>query len=502
MQKHIKLTSLLALMLGLTVSCSENPGNTPDPDVLNAPTGLTVGTLTETTAELSWTGVEGAEKYNVVIGDMDAVAVTKTSYNATDLTAETAYTWKVQAVKGDTVSEWAVGEVFTTSAYAPVTTPAPTDLTVAGTTATSVQIHWNHPDADRHEVSIDEGNAYEIMGLGCTVNGLSAETSYTWKVRSCKNDVWSEWTQGDVFTTGPRTRLTFIDLANYWGTYFGYPNAVTFALGFYDEQLNNTMQNGIQVTMDLVVATADIDMSESVEILDIPNGKYTVGIDPATTRAYMVYGPNSAITNVAGGRVSSQSVVIGGAVEITGDHTNYHIIIDFALENGTSFAAVYDGPFNLENPYYVPPAGEPIDFGTLTTMLAMDYRQGFAGGRVDMYAPIGGEPGTTLADGKFGGTGWVFGTQMFAAANSGHPMPDGTYTINPSYNSGTAIAWNGSAGTRLLRMEGGRQVELYGIVSGTITSTYADGVYTLVVAAIDRSGTQISGTVQASAPGN
>ncbi len=141
MSKFIKLASLFALILGLAASCTKKPGN--DTETLVAPTGLSVGALTAISAELSWTAVNGAQGYNVSIDNGDAVAVTEASYNVTELTPETAYTWKVQAVKGEIVSEWSAGPGFTTTARTP--TPAPTDLTVGDVAATVATLSW-HPN--------------------------------------------------------------------------------------------------------------------------------------------------------------------------------------------------------------------------------------------------------------------------------------------------------------------------------------------------------------------
>ncbi|MDR2890237.1 MAG: hypothetical protein LBV18_01310 [Alistipes sp.] len=116
MKKLLQLASLCALALGLAVSCGDpdKEPTPPTPEAPAAPTGLTVGTLTTTTAALSWSAVEGADGYNVTIGDGEATSVTSPAYAAEGLTPETVYTWKVQAVKGDLASDWTDGTAFTT----------------------------------------------------------------------------------------------------------------------------------------------------------------------------------------------------------------------------------------------------------------------------------------------------------------------------------------------------------------------------------------------------
>ncbi len=100
-------------MLWFAASCGE-PVDSGDPETLDTPAGLKVGIVTATTAQLSWTGVDNAEKYNLIIDDGDPVEVAGISREITGLTTGTEYAWKVQAVKGEAVSDWAEGAKFTT----------------------------------------------------------------------------------------------------------------------------------------------------------------------------------------------------------------------------------------------------------------------------------------------------------------------------------------------------------------------------------------------------
>ena len=90
---------------------------------------------TYNTATLSWETVANAAKYSVKVGAADAFETTETSYKATDLEAETIYTYQVKAIAADDQSEYCDSEAaegsFTTSA-APVVTLTLKDI--AGTT--------------------------------------------------------------------------------------------------------------------------------------------------------------------------------------------------------------------------------------------------------------------------------------------------------------------------------------------------------------------------------
>ena len=92
-------------------------------------------TTTYNSATLSWETVANAAKYSVKVGTADAFETTETSYKATDLEAETIYTYQVKAIAADDQIEYCDSKAaegsFTTSA-APVATLTLKDI--VGTT--------------------------------------------------------------------------------------------------------------------------------------------------------------------------------------------------------------------------------------------------------------------------------------------------------------------------------------------------------------------------------
>lgn len=87
-------------------------------DPLATPTGLSSSAVTATTATLSWSAVANATGYRVTIGG-NSYETTSTSYAATGLTAETAYSWTVTAIgDGETYgdSDESTASTFTTAA--------------------------------------------------------------------------------------------------------------------------------------------------------------------------------------------------------------------------------------------------------------------------------------------------------------------------------------------------------------------------------------------------
>ncbi len=77
----------------------------------------------------------------------------------------------------------------------------PTNLAYSGVTISSATLTWQHVDADAHEIIVGDGEAVPLTEPTYTATGLTPNTEYTWKVRSAKEGLWSNWTDGEAFTT-------------------------------------------------------------------------------------------------------------------------------------------------------------------------------------------------------------------------------------------------------------------------------------------------------------
>ena len=77
----------------------------------DAPTALTASNITETSAEITWTG--SADAYEFKLNNGEAETLTATTKALTGLTPATAYTVEVRAICGDQTSEWTT-TTFTT----------------------------------------------------------------------------------------------------------------------------------------------------------------------------------------------------------------------------------------------------------------------------------------------------------------------------------------------------------------------------------------------------
>ncbi len=165
-----------------------------------APTALAATEVTYASAILTWQN-SNADRHEVAIDGGEAKSVTAPTLTLGNLTPKTEYTWKVRSGKGGQWSEWVDGPEFTTEGV-----PAPYALATIGITVDSGILEWQHQDSDGYEVIFNNGEAISIAKVdGPLVRykfvDLDNEATYTWKVRSCKGDVWSEWTDLQEFTT-------------------------------------------------------------------------------------------------------------------------------------------------------------------------------------------------------------------------------------------------------------------------------------------------------------
>ena len=96
---------------------------TPDPNPVQAPLNLTVGTVASTSADLTWQPVVGATKYSVYTSDDDgdtwekfATEPTVANVSVTGLTAATPYWARVTATVGGVEGDPCPHVIFTTTA--------------------------------------------------------------------------------------------------------------------------------------------------------------------------------------------------------------------------------------------------------------------------------------------------------------------------------------------------------------------------------------------------
>jgi chitinase len=171
-------------------------GGTTDTTAPTAPTSLASSNVTSSSVSLSWTAstdAVGVTGYDIYRGGTTLVgSAATTSFNATGLTAGTAYSFTVKAKD-------AAGNVSTASSALSVTTSAavvdtiapsvPASLTSPSQTSTTVNLAWAASTDNVGVTSYDIYRGGTILAgssttASTTVTGLTASTAYTFTVKA------------------------------------------------------------------------------------------------------------------------------------------------------------------------------------------------------------------------------------------------------------------------------------------------------------------------------
>ncbi|WP_137904196.1 lytic polysaccharide monooxygenase [Chryseobacterium sp. 2VB] len=163
------------------------------------PTGLAQVGITSTSAKISWNAQSDAVSYNVFRNGQNIQQVTTATFQDTGLTANTTYTYEIQAKgsSGLTSAKSAPLNVKTNSEGIPEKPTAPSNLHSMAVTENSVSLMWT---ASTHSQGIKNYQVFENgIKVGETVQtsflrtGLTQDTEYTYTVKSvAMNDQLSD----------------------------------------------------------------------------------------------------------------------------------------------------------------------------------------------------------------------------------------------------------------------------------------------------------------------
>ncbi|WP_196884905.1 fibronectin type III domain-containing protein [Aureivirga sp. CE67] len=247
----------------------------------NVPTNVIISDITETTATVTWT-TGGADSWEViVVASTEAMpdsgdVVSEATYNATELTENTAYNVYVRDLcDTDVVSEWTAVETFTTLMECNI----PTNVMISDITETTATVTWTTGGADSWEVIVvasteampDSGDVVSEATYNAT--GLMENTAYNVYVRDlCDTDVVSEWTAVETFTTASiGIEEDFIN------NFKMYPNPVsnTFTISFNHVIDNVEIYNAIgQLVFEQNVNAKSINLN----VENFETGAYTLKV--------------------------------------------------------------------------------------------------------------------------------------------------------------------------------------------------------------------------------
>jgi hypothetical protein len=214
---------------------------------ISAPQNVTLSSIDDTCADLSWSASEGATSYTVAYGISDNISgalkitdCTGLSKHITGLTSGTRYYFWVNAVDSATSYETA----YSVSVSGTTLPSRPVGLTVSSYTTESVTLCWTAiPHAVTYRVYYNTTNTSSnsvkfgtTADTTITVTGLSGGTTYYFWVQAYYNGTWSSlsdsvyqntsgsstknWVSGYVSTSGTKY-YTFSATANrtysvYW----------------------------------------------------------------------------------------------------------------------------------------------------------------------------------------------------------------------------------------------------------------------------------------------
>lgn len=177
------------------------------PHVVAKPTEVKANKVGETTATIIWKGTDTVDGYNIYLGDekVNQELVKTTSYDLTNLTAETEYTVSVEAVEKDgAVSEKVTVKFQTAKPGEEIFVEKPTEVNADQVGETTAVITWKAVEgAESYNIYLngEKKNEAPLTETTYELVGLTDGTEYTVGVEAVgKNNSHSESTE-ITFTT-------------------------------------------------------------------------------------------------------------------------------------------------------------------------------------------------------------------------------------------------------------------------------------------------------------
>ncbi|MBK7805400.1 MAG: fibronectin type III domain-containing protein [Saprospiraceae bacterium] len=182
---------------------------TSEPTACNAPTGLTAGTITTSSAAITWGAVSGALNYNFEYktssaSTWSAQVITGTAVNFTGLAASTTYNIRISTNCSGGTSVFSTVLNFTTLA---ATCNAPTGLATSSITQTTATSSWaavSGATGYTFEYKTSAASTWTVQtvsGTSVNLTGLAASTTYNTRVKTNCSSASSAYSNTVNFTT-------------------------------------------------------------------------------------------------------------------------------------------------------------------------------------------------------------------------------------------------------------------------------------------------------------
>ena len=217
----MKKRTFLLLLLSFTLcfmQCrnSENKNDSQGEESITAPSGLAATAASSAQINLSWTdNSDNEQSFQIqrkTTGDfarITEVDADLTSYSDTGLNPSTEYTYRVVAVKNSLTSGFSNTASATTNAV-PITAPAaPSALKTTTVSSARINLSWTDNSDNEQSFQIQRkttGDFATITSVNANTttyinSGLTASTTYTYRVRAVNTAGNSAFTDGVSATT-------------------------------------------------------------------------------------------------------------------------------------------------------------------------------------------------------------------------------------------------------------------------------------------------------------
>jgi hypothetical protein len=261
----------------------------PDTEPCDAPTNLSASNITETTAEITWTGT--ATTYEFKLNGGEAETLTATTKSLTDLTPNTTYMVEVRAICEEENSAW-VSTTFTTLEEVAIQD---------GEVITQLATNITNTSATLNGALVSAGNSenYTVGFALSTVSEFTLEDSGVQNITATLTDNTFAATVNDL--TGGQTYFYRAYITNEAGTAYGTVETFTL-LGLTDALANqiavslypNPASDNATLDINGLNQDAKIVISDlqgrilSQDNINAGTTRYTINVSDMTSGVYYI----------------------------------------------------------------------------------------------------------------------------------------------------------------------------------------------------------------------
>jgi hypothetical protein len=261
----------------------------PDTEPCDAPTNLSASNITETTAEITWTGT--ATTYEFKLNGGEAETLTATTKSLTDLTPNTTYMVEVRAICEEENSAW-VSTTFTTLEEVAIQD---------GEVITQLATNITNTSATLNGALVSAGNSenYTVGFALSTVSEFTLEDSGVQNITATLTDNTFAATVNDL--TGGQTYFYRAYITNEAGTAYGALETFTL-LGLTDALANqiavqlypNPASDNATLDINGLNQDAKIVISDlqgrilSQDNINAGTTRYTINVSQMTSGVYYI----------------------------------------------------------------------------------------------------------------------------------------------------------------------------------------------------------------------